>query len=91
MLLLYSGTISLVVSDLVSDIKLVKLMLNEDINVQVSKSIQDKINIKHVTTVYQFAKRFRLTNLSGKAFSYVERCFTMVVETTNFLELNFTL
>ena len=63
-------------------------MLEGDINVLVSKSVEDKI--KQVTTHYQFAKLFRLTKLSEKSFGYIQRCFEMVVETQNFLELDFT-
>ena len=39
---------------------------------------------------YQIAKIFNCTNLSVKAFSYIERFFTAVCDTYNFLELDFS-
>ena len=65
-------------------------MIKQGIHVQVNRYIQYKINVKHATTFYHFAKLYKLTNLSEIALSYIERCFTMVVETSNFLELDFS-
>ena len=52
--------------------------------------IQDKMNIKTAVRMYTFAKLFNLPGVHIAAFIYIERCFTMVVETQDFLNLDHT-
>ena len=63
------------------------LKLEED--TKVNEYIKDKITYKNVTTFYQFAKLYKLTSIADITLSYIERCFSMVAETQNFLELEF--
>ena len=56
---------------------------------KVSKTIEGRLKIKNVAFFYQIAKIFNLSKLHKAALSYIERCFTMLVETQNFLELDF--
>ena len=54
---------------------------------KVNKIIEDKLKNKNVASFYQIANIFKLSSLHKAALSYIERCFTMIVETQNFLEL----
>ena len=47
--------------------------------------------VKHVLMIYQLTKLFNLSSLNETAFSYIERCYTIVAETDNFYQLNFNL
>ena len=63
------------------------LKLNEDI--LISQYVDDKITFQNVSTFYQLAKLNKLTSLAELTFSYIERCFSIVAETQNFLEIEF--
>ena len=76
-------------SDSASLLKMNVLRLDED--KKLSEYIDDKITFKNVSTFYQLAKLNKLSNLAETYFSYIERCFSMVAETQNFLELEFNL
>ena len=65
------------------------ILLQQDINNKISDYIEDKVAVKNVTIFYQLAKLYNLTSLAVITLSYIERCFAMVVETQNFLELDF--
>ena len=56
-----------------------------------SEYIVDKITVRNVPTFYQIAKLNNLTSLAEISCSYIERCFAMVVESENFMELDFNL
>ena len=88
---LFLGNSVLEDNELISGIKLNKLSLNENMWNSVSKTIEDKLQIKNVTSFYQIAKIFSLSSLYKATFFYVERCFAMVVDTPNYLELEFVL
>ena len=49
------------------------------------------INVKNNFLYYTVAAIFNLSNLAKTSMSYVERCFLMVAETNNFLQLDFAL
>ena len=57
---------------------------------KVLKKINIKINLKNAAKVYQIAKHFIFTDLTKLSLSYIERCFTMVCKTNDFLELDYT-
>ena len=76
-------------NDLVAISRLNKVMLKEEVTIKISKYIRDRIAVKNVTTFYQVAKVYKLTSLAKLAFKYIERCFAMVAETQNFLELDY--
>ena len=56
-----------------------------------SKPIEEKLQIINVTFFHQFAHVFHLTSLQTTTLRYIERCFTTVVDTQQFLEIDFTL
>ena len=53
--------------------------------------IKSEMNVKNNSLYYTVASIFNFSNLAKTSMSYAERCFLMVVETNNFLELDFTL
>ena len=53
--------------------------------------MKDKLQIHNVFTIYQFAKLFNFPSICKLTFSYIERCFTMLAETNNFLEIDYNL
>ena len=67
--------------------KLNNIVILEDM--KISEHIRDKISVKNVTVVYQFAELYKVTSLAKLALSYIERCFAMIVETESFLELEY--
>ena len=58
---------------------------------KILKYMKNKINVQNVTTFYQFSNIFNILTSRMVIFNFIERCFTMVVETENFLELDYTL
>merc|ERR1712183_1103897 len=82
-----SGKTIAKVSDLVPVLNMNNLRLDEDIITKVSEYIDEKITVKNVTTFFQLAKLYKLTSLRKITLSYIERCFQMVVDSPNFLEL----
>ena len=65
------------------------LSLEEDINISISEYIESITTVKNVTTFFQLAKLHKLTTMAEISLSYIQRCFAMVVESQNFLELEF--
>ena len=53
--------------------------------------LKGRITVKNVAFFYNLAKLYNLPNLAEETFSRIERCFAMVIETNNFLELDYTL
>ena len=66
-------------------------MLNEDKKIIISEFLKEKINKDNVLTFYSLAKYYNLTTISNFSLVFVERCFSMVVWTENFLQLDFDL
>ena len=55
------------------------------------KNITKKINFQNVVTYFQITSYFNLNKISKHALSYIQRCFALVSEGNNFLELDFVL
>ena len=53
--------------------------------------IKSEMNVKNNLLYYTVAAIFNLSNLAKTNMSYEERCFLMITETNNFLELDFAL
>ena len=53
--------------------------------------MQDKISVENAATFYTLAKLFNLLSANKFSLNYIERCFPMVVETKNFIHLDFSL
>ena len=74
---------------LTSAIKLTKHSLNEHLVSQIFENFNEKLQIQNAVLFYQLASKFNLTDLHFTVFRYIERCFSMIVETESFLELDF--
>ena len=77
--------------DLISTIKIKKLSLSKNLQVRINKSFEEKKSIKNVLTIYKLTKVFNLPTLAQETLHCVESCFTILVETQNFLQLDYTL
>ena len=73
--------------ELPTALKMNKLFLDENVESKLCKFVGNNFNIKNVLTYHQLAKLFKLLSCSESTFSYIERNFTMIVETKNFLEV----
>ena len=65
-----------------------KLFIKKELGI---KHIADKINVENVILYHKLADIFEISVLSQTTLRYIERCFTMVAETQNFLECNVVL
>ena len=74
------------VKELIQNLKINKLLIKKELESTKFTCITDKISVKNVAFYHKLADLFKVSNLSQIAFSYIERCFTMVAETKNFLE-----
>ena len=84
------GTTEVLNVELIPIMKINKLVLIADVESKIHKHMEDKINIPNVLNFYQLTKLFNVSHLKKTNFTYIQRCFTMLVETQNFLELDFT-
>ena len=85
-----SDTIRIEEDELLVAFKLNKLMLNDE-NPKLSNCIKKKVTKNNVLTIYSLAKLYKLATFFNACLVYVERCFPIVVETKNFLHLDFSL
>ena len=74
--------------EFIKGLKLNNLMLKED--KELTKYMKDKVTIKNVSTFYSVAKIHNLFGVAELSIRFIERCFPMIVETENFLQLDFT-
>ena len=63
-------------------------MLERDASLKVIEYFQRETSVERCAAFYSLAKLFELSSLAKSAFSYVERCFAMAVETQNFFHLD---
>ena len=75
----------------VQALKTSKLYSSKDSEREICKYVTDKINVQNTTLYYKLADVFKLSNLAQVTLRYIERYFTMLAETENFLELDFHL
>ena len=64
-----------------------KLMLNEDKDL----NIAEKMTNDNVLTFYSLAKQYKLATVSKSSLLCIERCFSIIIKTQNFLHLDFNL
>ena len=74
--------------ELTSALKLIKLLLNDNLLSTAIKGIREKLQIQNAVLFYQLASNFNLPSLNITVFRYISRCFSMVVETESFQELD---
>ena len=73
-------------NELFSILKLNNIFLHEKVEQKLCEFVEAKLNLENMLTFYQLTKHY---NSSKAAFSYIQRCFTMLSETEGFLELDF--
>ena len=71
--------------------KINKIFPKERLQNQITRFIENKLNFESVATYYQLANIFNLHNCAAISLKYIERCFTMVVESQSFSHLRFNL
>ena len=67
-----------------------RLLLKKDLQKDLYGYIKHTVNSKNVATYYKLAKVYFLPHLAKSTFRHIERFFTSVAKTQNFLELNFS-
>ena len=65
--------------------------MKKDTSTKICQKIKNKITLDNVLTLYSLAKLYKLATVYELFFKYIERCFQIVVETQNFLHLDFNL
>ena len=76
-------------SKLSSILKFNKIYLDENVESKLCSFIKNTLNTKNVLSFYLLTKLFKLTSFSKTTFSYIERSFTMIAESKDFVELDF--
>ena len=66
-------------------------MLNENESLKISDYLKDKMTIDNAPFFYSLANLYKLATAFEFSLSYIQRCFAMVVESQNFLHLDFNL
>ena len=88
---MFSDTTKKKMTEIFTATRFNKFTLNENAVSTISKILRENLQIKNAASVYKFVNLFNLTNLKNSTFSYIERCFTIVSENKNFLELEYNL
>ena len=70
-------------------LKLNKLNLKKSFSDKMSEYVADKITIRNVLSLFQISSIFELSNISIQTFNCIERCFTILAETPQFLDLEY--
>ena len=83
------GHMSKEVNKLIAVIKLNKIRFDLQEACKLFDCIKEKTTPQNVATYYQFCELFKLSSISKVLIKYIERWFTTVVETNNFLALDF--
>ena len=74
--------------DLMRLLKTNKLLLNDSIQHITAGNIKDKINFANASTHYQLSAIFNIRIIAKMTSDYIQRCFTKIAETENFLQLD---
>ena len=74
--------------ELTKAINVTKHSLNGHLNSVVFENFSENLKIQNAAFFYQLALIFNLPGLQITVFRYIERCFTIIVESESFLELD---
>ena len=75
--------------NIISSLKICKLFLNDEVDSQIYKCIEDKINVNNVATLFNLSQLYHLSSLIKPSLCFIERCFSTIADSQIFLELNF--
>ena len=67
------------------------VFLNKDMEVSITEQVKARINFENVSTYHQLTSYFNNATLLNFTSDYIQRGFTMVAKTENFLQLEFNL
>ena len=76
--------------EIITIVKFNKLFLSKLVSNKMSNIIEEKLQILNVACFYKFSNLFSLPSLYTATTNYIQRCFTMVIESQNYLELDYT-
>ena len=68
--------------------KLQKVFLDEDKKNKICATIENCTHAKNSTTYFYISQYFKVSKLNKISLSFIERCFPIVADSTNFLELD---
>ena len=77
------------VSTFISSLRENKIMLNEDADKEVFRSSEDKISVHNVIALYQISQVYKFSNIRKPPILFIERCFPIVSESQNFIDLDY--
>ena len=72
---------------MISCLKASSLLLAEDTENEICKRMENKHNVKNAGTLFSLSQILKLSSLSKSSLCFIERCFPMVADSQNFLEL----
>ena len=75
--------------ELILSLKTNNILFDKGNENEICKQMENKVNVKNATIFYYAAHHFKIKNLSKISLPFIERCFPMVAESHNFLELSF--
>ena len=87
--LIITGTFTTDEEHFKTTLKTNSVLLNEVKGNETCKDLEIKINFNNAATLYSISQIFQLSSLSKFTLPFIERCFPMVAESDNFLELQF--
>ena len=87
---LFVDKVELDEENLVLYMKLNKCVLNKNLSCNLSEYIKPKLNIQNILNVYQLSTIYEISSLTQQTFNTIVCCFTMLVETHNFLLIDYT-
>ena len=65
--------------------------MNKNDDIKINEFIENKVNSKNILSLYQIASIYKLASLTKQTFNSIERCFTMLTEKPDFVELEYSL
>ena len=85
------GSVNTTIRDFVTSSKENKTVLNGVIEKELYKIVEVKIGTNNVAALYNFSQLFSTLNAFKPLLQFIERCFSMFVDSSSFLELELKL
>ena len=87
--LIFTENFTMDENELVMSMKFNKILLNEIEDNNINKIMMSGTDIKNCLITYYSSNIFKLSSLIKVSMSLIERCFSMIGDSDNFLELDF--
>ena len=72
-----------------SSLKIFKLFLNDDVEIQIYNCIKNKMNVNNASALINLSNRYHLPSLTKPTLCFIERCFPTFADSQNILEFDF--